>query len=303
MRYRKGAAWASVAVLLVALSSLSFQSLNWGLDFTGGTLVEVSYSTPVVPEQIRLDLDRAGWQGHVVQYFGSDRDILVRMPPQKNLSDRENARLGDSLFATLKELYGGDLNLRRSEFVGPAVGEELTNQGGLGLLAALGMVLLYVSFRFQFKFAVGAVVALFHDVLFTLGVFSLLRWEFDLTVLAALLAVIGYSLNDTIVVSDRIRENFRNARRDKPVELIDTSLNQTLGRTLITSITTLLVLIALALLGGELIRGFAVALIIGVLVGTYSSVYVASNVLLWLNLSREDLLVPVKEGADQDPMP
>ncbi len=303
MRYRKGAAWASVAVLLVALASLSFQSLNWGLDFTGGTLVEVSYSTPVVPEQIRLDLDRAGWQGHVVQYFGSDRDILVRMPPQKNLSDRENARLGDSLFATLKELYGGDLNLRRSEFVGPAVGEELTNQGGLGLLAALGMVLLYVSFRFQFKFAVGAVVALFHDVLFTLGVFSLLRWEFDLTVLAALLAVIGYSLNDTIVVSDRIRENFRNARRDKPVELIDTSLNQTLGRTLITSITTLLVLTALALLGGELIRGFAVALIIGVLVGTYSSVYVASNVLLWLNLSREDLLVPVKEGADQDPMP
>jgi len=303
MRYRKGAAWASVAVLLVALASLSFQSLNWGLDFTGGTLVEVSYSTPVVPEQIRLDLDRAGWQGHVVQYFGSDRDILVRMPPQKNLSDRENARLGDSLFATLKELYGGDLNLRRSEFVGPAVGEELTNQGGLGLLAALGMVLLYVSFRFQFKFAVGAVVALFHDVLFTLGVFSLLRWEFDLTVLAALLAVIGYSLNDTIVVSDRIRENFRNARRDKPVELIDTSLNQTLGRTLITSITTLLVLTALALLGGELIRGFAVALIIGVLVGTYSSVYVASNVLLRLNLSREDLLVPVKEGADQDPMP
>jgi len=303
MRYRKGAAWASVAVLLVALASLSFQSLNWVLDFTGGTLVEVSYSTPVVPEQIRLDLDRAGWQGHVVQYFGSDRDILVRMPPQKNLSDRENARLGDSLFATLKELYGGDLNLRRSEFVGPAVGEELTNQGGLGLLAALGMVLLYVSFRFQFKFAVGAVVALFHDVLFTLGVFSLLRWEFDLTVLAALLAVIGYSLNDTIVVSDRIRENFRNARRDKPVELIDTSLNQTLGRTLITSITTLLVLTALALLGGELIRGFAVALIIGVLVGTYSSVYVASNVLLRLNLSREDLLVPVKEGADQDPMP
>jgi len=303
MRYRKGAAWASVAVLLVALASLSFQSLNWGLDFTGGTLVEVSYSTPVVPEQIRLDLDRAGWQGHVVQYFGSDRDILVRMPPQKNLSDRENARLGDSLFATLKELYEGDLNLRRSEFVGPAVGEELTNQGGLGLLAALGMVLLYVSFRFQFKFAVGAVVALFHDVLFTLGVFSLLRWEFDLTVLAALLAVIGYSLNDTIVVSDRIRENFRNARRDKPVELIDTSLNQTLGRTLITSITTLLVLTALALLGGELIRGFAVALIIGVLVGTYSSVYVASNVLLRLNLSREDLLVPVKEGADQDPMP
>ena len=198
---------------------------------------------------------------------------------------------------------GAQLQLRRSEFVGPAVGEELTNQGGLGLLAALGMVLLYVSFRFQLKFALGAVVALFHDVLFTLGVFSILRWEFDLTVLAALLAVIGYSLNDTIVVSDRIRENFRNARRDKPVELIDTSLNQTLGRTLITSLTTLLVLTALGVLGGELIRGFAIALIIGVLVGTYSSIYVASNVLLQLNLSREDLLIPVKEGADQDSLP
>jgi len=303
MKYRKIAASGSIFFLLVAIASLAYQSLNWGLDFTGGTLVEVSYPNPVVPEQIRADLDGAGWNGHVVQYFGSDRDILVRMPPQKNLSDKENARLGDSLFETLRELGGAQLQLRRSEFVGPAVGEELTNQGGLGLLAALGMVLLYVSFRFQLKFALGAVVALFHDVLFTLGVFSILRWEFDLTVLAALLAVIGYSLNDTIVVSDRIRENFRNARRDKPVELIDTSLNQTLGRTLITSLTTLLVLTALGVLGGELIRGFAIALIIGVLVGTYSSIYVASNVLLQLNLSREDLLIPVKEGADQDSLP
>ena len=303
MKYRKVAASGSIFFLLVAIASLAYQSLNWGLDFTGGTLVEVSYPNPVVPEQIRADLDGAGWNGHVVQYFGSDRDILVRMPPQKNLSDKENARLGDSLFETLRELGGAQLQLRRSEFVGPAVGEELTNQGGLGLLAALGMVLLYVSFRFQLKFALGAVVALFHDVLFTLGVFSILRWEFDLTVLAALLAVIGYSLNDTIVVSDRIRENFRNARRDKPVELIDTSLNQTLGRTLITSLTTLLVLTALGVLGGELIRGFAIALIIGVLVGTYSSIYVASNVLLQLNLSREDLLIPVKEGADQDSLP
>ena len=303
MKYRKVAASGSIFFLLVAIASLAYQSLNWGLDFTGGTLVEVSYPNPVVPEQIRADLDGAGWSGHVVQYFGSDRDILVRMPPQKNLSDKENVRLGDSLFETLRELGGAQLQLRRSEFVGPAVGEELTNQGGLGLLAALGMVLLYVSFRFQLKFALGAVVALFHDVLFTLGVFSILRWEFDLTVLAALLAVIGYSLNDTIVVSDRIRENFRNARRDKPVELIDTSLNQTLGRTLITSLTTLLVLTALGVLGGELIRGFAIALIIGVLVGTYSSIYVASNVLLQLNLSREDLLIPVKEGADQDSLP
>ena len=303
MKFRKIAAMGSIVLLVVAISSLALQSLNWGLDFTGGTLVEVSYPESVNPEQIRLDLDAAGWNGHVVQYFGSDRDILVRMPPQKDLSDKDNARLGDSLVASLVELSKGDVELRRSEFVGPAVGEELANQGGLGLLAALGMVLLYVSFRFQLKFALGAVVALFHDVLFTLGIFSLIRWEFDLTVLAALLAVIGYSLNDTIVVSDRIRENFRSARRGKPVDVIDESLNQTLGRTLITSATTLLVLCALLLLGGELIRGFAIALIIGVVIGTYSSIYVAANVLLLMNLSREDLMVPVKEGADQDSMP
>ncbi len=303
MKFRKIAGMSSIGLLLVAISSLALQSLNWGLDFTGGTLVEVSYPESVNPEQIRLDLDAAGWNGHVVQYFGSDRDILVRMPPQKTLSDKDNARLGDSLFASLVELSNGDVELRRSEFVGPAVGEELANQGGLGLLAALAMVLLYVSFRFQLKFALGAVVALFHDVLFTLGIFSLIRWEFDLTVLAALLAVIGYSLNDTIVVSDRIRENFRSSRRGKPVDVIDESLNQTLGRTLITSATTLLVLCALLLLGGELIRGFAIALIIGVVIGTYSSIYVAANVLLLMNLSREDLMVPVKEGADQDSMP
>ena len=290
MKFRKIAGMGSIVLLVVAISSLALQSLNWGLDFTGGTLVEVSYPESVNPEQIRLDLDAAGWNGHVVQYFGSDRDILVRMPPQKDLSDKDNARLGDSLFASLVELSIGDVELRRSEFVGPAVGEELANQGGLGLLAALGMVLLYVSFRFQLKFALGAVVALFHDVLFTLGIFSLIRWEFDLTVLAALLAVIGYSLNDTIVVSDRIRENFRSARRGKPVDVIDESLNQTLGRTLITSATTLLVLTALLLLGGELIRGFAIALIIGVVIGTYSSIYIANPILVALNVSQRTIV-------------
>ena len=303
MKYRQVAAWSSVALLLMAVASLSIQSLNWGLDFTGGTLVEVSYPEPTNPEQVRLNLDNAGWNGHVVQYFGSDRDILVRMPPQKSLSDKDNARLGDSLFAALSASANGQIDLRRSEFVGPAVGEELANQGGLGLLAALAMVLLYVSFRFQLKFALGAVIALFHDVLFTLGIFSLLRWEFDLTVLAALLAVIGYSLNDTIVVSDRIRENFHQSRRGKSSDIIDESLNQTLGRTMITSLTTLLVLFALLIMGGELIRGFATALIIGVVVGTYSSIYVAANVLLRLNLSREDLIVTVKEGADLDGEP
>lgn len=298
MSYRKQAAIVSILLLIVSAASIVLRSLEWGLDFTGGTLVEVTYEEAAFPEQIRAELDQAGYSGHVVQYFGSDRDILVRMPPQKNLSDKDNARLGDGLLLALRAATSNQLVLRRAEFVGPAVGDELTNQGGLGLLAALGMVLLYVSFRFQLKFALGAVLALFHDVVITLGVFSVIRWEFDLTVLAALLAVIGYSLNDTIVVSDRIRENFRKLRRGSPEEIINTSLNQTLARTLITSFTTLLVLFALLVLGGELISGFAKALIIGVVVGTYSSIYVAANTLLTLKLDRDDLLVPVKEGVE-----
>ena len=300
MQYRRVAALISIVLVSLSCISLVFKQLNWGLDFTGGTLVEVAYPSAAVPEDIRKALDERGWNGHLVQFFGSDRDILVRMPPQKDRSERENARLGDALFADLKEIAGAGLDLRRAEFVGPAVGEELTNQGGVGLLVALGTILIYISFRFQMKFAFGAVTALFHDVLITLGIFSVMNWEFDLTVLAALLAVIGYSLNDTIVVSDRIRENFRAVRRGATSDLIDTSLNQTLGRTLMTSTTTLLVLLALFFLGGELIRGFSLALTVGVVVGTYSSIYVASNMLVALQLSREDLLVPVKEGADQD---
>ena len=277
MKYRKVAALISIVLVSLSCISLVFKQLNWGLDFTGGTLVEVAYPSAAVPEDIRQALDERGWNGHLVQFFGSDRDILVRMPPQKDRSERENARLGDALFADLKEIAGAGLDLRRAEFVGPAVGEELTNQGGVGSLVALGTILIYISFRFQMKFAFGAVTALFHDVLITLGIFSVMNWEFDLTVLAALLAVIGYSLNDTIVVSDRIRENFRAVRRGATSDLIDTSLNQTLGRTLMTSTTTLLVLLALFFLGGELIRGFSLALTVGVVVGTYSSIYVASN--------------------------
>jgi len=295
MGYRKIAAGVSIVLVLLSIASLTFNQVEWGLDFTGGSLVEVAYENP---EAIRGHLTEAGYTGHVVQYFGSDRDILVRIPPQKNLDSKENARLGDRVLASLKQSSGQNIELRRSEFVGPAVGEELTNQGGIGLMTALGVVLLYVAFRFQLKFAVGAVVALFHDVMITLGVFSLARWDFDLTVLAALLAVIGYSLNDTIVVSDRIRENFRMMRRTKPVDVINTSLNQTLGRTLVTSITTLIVLVTLLVLGGELISGFAIGLIIGVLVGTYSSIYVASNMLIMLGISQEDLAIPEKEGAD-----
>ena len=298
MGYRKIAARISIGVVLLSIVSLAVNQVEWGLDFTGGSLVEVTYENPVDPETIRGDLTEAGYKGHVVQYFGSDRDILVRIPPQKNIDSKENARLADRVLESLTESSGQNVELRRSEFVGPAVGEELTNQGGIGLMTALGVVLLYVAFRFQLKFAVGAVVALFHDVMITLGIFSVARWDFDLTVLAALLAVIGYSLNDTIVVSDRIRENFRMMRRAKPVEVINTSLNQTLGRTLVTSFTTLLVLITLLVLGGELISGFAIGLIIGVLVGTYSSIYVASNMLIILGISQEDLAIPEKEGAD-----
>lgn len=298
MGYRKIAAFLSVTLLIASAASLGIKQLNWGLDFTGGSLVEVVYDSTVQPDVIRGQLEEAGYKGHIVQSFGSDRDILVRIPPQKELSDKENARLGDKIVKTLKSVSDVGVELRRSEFVGPAVGEELTNQGGLGLLTALAMVMLYIAFRFQLKFAVGAVVALLHDVVITLGVFSLVGWNFDLTVVAALLAVIGYSLNDTIVVCDRIRENFRKIRRSNPTEIINTSLNQTLGRTIVTSLTTLLVLVALLLLGGELIRGFAIGLIIGVFVGTYSSIYIAANVLLALGISKEDLAIPVKEGAD-----
>ncbi|MEE2914878.1 MAG: protein translocase subunit SecF [Pseudomonadota bacterium] len=299
MRYRKIAGGISVALVIGSIVMLALTQVEWGLDFTGGSLVEVSYESAVSPESVRQGLEAAGYDGHVVQYFGSDRDILIRMPPQEHLSEQENARIGDSIIGSLRDASGEAVELRRSEFVGPAVGEELTNEGGLGMLTALGVVMIYIAFRFQLKFAVGAVIALFHDVLVVLGIFALTRWEFDLTVLAALLAVIGYSLNDTIVVSDRIRENFRKVRRGSPPDIIDTSLNQMLGRTLVTSLTTLLVLFALLILGGELIRNFAIALIIGIIVGTYSSIYIAANVLLVLNISKEDLALPVKEGADE----
>jgi len=298
MGYRRIAGGISISLVLLSFISLAFNQVEWGLDFTGGTLVEVVYEGAIDPEVIRGQLTEAGYTGHVVQYFGTERDILVRIPPQKGLDVKENARLGDRLINSLREVSDQEVTLRRSEFVGPAVGDELTNQGGIGLLIALGVVLAYVAFRFQLKFAVGAVVALFHDVVITLGVFSVVRWNFDLTVLAALLAVIGYSLNDTIVVSDRIRENFRKIRRSSPIEIINTSLNQILGRTLVTSFTTLLVLTSLLLLGGELIRGFAIGLIIGVVVGTYSSIYVASSMLVLMNISQEDLAVPEKEGVN-----
>jgi len=283
------------AVLLVAsLGSLAVKQLNWGLDFTGGTLVEVHYGEVADLTAIRSTLDQHDYAGAIVVSFGTDKDVMIRLP--QGYSDEQGAQL----LVRLQQAADTEVELRRMEFVGPQVGDELREQGGLAMLLALGLVMLYVAFRFQFKFALGAVVALIHDVIITVGAFSITGREFDLTVLAAVLAVIGYSLNDTIVVSDRIRENFRKMRKVNPIKVVNTSLTETLGRTLVTSLTTLLVLAALAILGGEMINNFAVALIIGVTIGTYSSIYVAANVLLALGISKEDLMIPVKEGVEQE---
>ena len=297
MGQRRLATGLSILLLLLAIGSLATRQLNWGLDFTGGTLVEVHYSDTAPLREIRSALAAGDFAGAIVVSFGSDRDVLIRLP--QGYSDKDGARLLEQL----QDAWAGDVELRRIEFVGPQVGDELRDQGGLAMLLALGLVMLYVAFRFQYKFSVGAVVALAHDVIITLGFFSVLGIEFDLTVLAALLAVIGYSLNDTIVVSDRIRENFRKVRKGDPEHIINLSLSEMLARTLVTSFTTLLVLTALALFGGDMIHGFALALIVGVLIGTYSSIYVAANSLLMLGISKEDLLIPVKEGAEPDDMP
>lgn len=288
MGKRKFALVLSASLLLMALLSLGFKGLNMGLDFTGGSLLEIGFSEEIDPEEVRSYLEGAGFNNGTVQYFGTNRDLLIRMPPQPGANQ---SSLSDEIFAALKSQYPDGV-LRQSNYVGPAVGDELTEDGGLALLTALIVVMIYILFRFTKQFSVGAVVALTHDVLVVLGLFSIFQWTFDLTVLAALLAVIGYSLNDTIVVSDRIRENFRKVRKLSPVDTINLSLNQTLGRTLVTSLTTLFVLLALLFAGGEVIRGFSLALSVGVVVGTYSSMYVAATTLLAMNISREDLLVP-----------
>ncbi len=296
MGQRKLAAIFSLLLVLGSIVSLSTKGLVLGLDFTGGTQIEVGYQQPVPLAEVRQQLADAGFDKAIVVYFGTESDVLIRLQgePEAGLSDKVVLAL---------ENNGRDIDLRRVDFVGPQVGEELREDGGLGMLAALMVVMLYVAIRFQYKFSIGAVLALAHDVIITLGFFSVTGLEFDLTVLAAVLAVVGYSLNDTIVVSDRIRENFRLLRVEDATGVINESLTQTLGRTLVTSLTTLLVLIALFLVGGELIHNFSVALIVGVVIGTYSSIYVASNLLLALNISREDLMPPEKEGAEFDGLP
>lgn len=297
MRLRHASTTISLTLLLVSVLAIGFKGLNLGLDFTGGTLLEVKYETPVALEGVKSILDDAGYRDVVVQNFGSETDVLVRM------SESFRDDLGSEVLNLLQgNTNDNDLILLRSEFVGASVGEELRDQGGIAMLVALFVVMAYVAFRFQWKFSLGAVMALFHDVVIILGLFALFQWDFDLNVLAALLAVIGYSLNDTIVVSDRIRENFRVMRIGSAVDIINESLTQTLGRTLMTSLTTMLVLLALFFLGGDIIHNFALALTIGVAVGTYSSIYIAANLLLAFGISREDLLPPELE-EEVDDMP
>ena len=285
----------SALLLVVSVVSLGLQGLKLGIDFTGGTLIEVGYQQTADLENIRTKLASANYTGTNVQYFGSDTEVLIQLEPQAISS----AKLSSSII----QMLGEGIDVRRVEFVGPKVGEELTNDGGLALLYALIGILIYVAFRFEYRFALGSIAALIHDVIITLGVFSILRIEFDLTVLAAILAVIGYSLNDTIVVFDRIRENFLSTRHIEPMPIINDALNQTLARTLMTSLTTLLVLLALFYLGGEVIHSFAGALIIGVVIGTYSSIFVASSMILALGISKEDMLPSEKEKKEIDARP
>ena len=296
MRFRKFAITISLILFVGSIGSIFTKGLSLGLDFSGGTLVEIQYQDSADLQEIRGVLSENGYEDFQVVNFGSSLDVLIKIADQPG-----NSSLGDQIFALLSANdFEGEL--KRIEFVGPQIGSELRDQGGLGMLVALGMILLYVAFRFQYKFALGAVAALGHDVVIILGLFSIFAWDFDLSVLAALLAVIGYSLNDSIVVSDRIRENFRSERALGSEDLINLSLNQTLSRTVITSLTTLLVLFALFFFGGEAVRGFSLGLIIGVLIGTYSSLYIVTTILISLNLSQEDMAVPDVEGAEFDDM-
>ncbi len=295
MGLRKFALAFSILMLVASVVSLSTKGIVFGLDFSGGTQIEVGYEKPADVSVLRQQLVSAGFESPVVVHFGAETDVLIRLQgePDQTLAER--------VYSVLQS-NGDKIELRRVDFVGPQIGEELREDGGLGMLAALAVVMLYVAVRFQFKFALGAVLALVHDVIITMGFFSIFALEFDLTVLAAVLAVVGYSLNDTIIVFDRIRENFRKIRKADPVDVINESMSQTLWRTINTSFTTMLVLLALFFLGGELIHNFSVALIVGIGVGTYSSIYVASTLLLALNIQREDILEPV-EGELVDDLP
>lgn len=295
MSKRKIAAVFSVLLILASIGSLVTQGLNFGIDFTGGTMIELSYQEEAKLDNIRTKLEQNGYADAIVQNFGSIHDILIRLP----VHAAENmAELSNRIVAALQADHESTIDVRRVEFVGPQVGEELTEQGGLAMLYALIGILIYVSFRFEYRFAIGSVVALIHDVILTLGFFSVTQLEFDLTVLAAILAIIGYSLNDTIVVFDRIRETFLKMRKGTSEEIVNRALNDTLSRTLMTSITTLLVVTSLFIFGGEVIHAFSIALLIGILIGTYSSIYIASNTILAMGISKADLMPPEKDDED-----
>ena len=294
MEVRGIALGISVVLIILSLGALFTRGLNLGIDFTGGTLVEVGFAETVELDAVRASVAGTVFRDATVQYFGSSKDVLIRVAPQEGLN---SATISDELLMLLQGA-GKQAELRRTEFVGPQVGEELTEDGGLAMLAALAMIMVYVAIRFQMRFSVGAIVALIHDVIITIGFFSFTLMNFDLTVLAAVLAVIGYSLNDTIVVFDRIRENFHVLRKETPVNVLNISINQTLSRTIITGLTTILVLVSLFVVGGEAIHSFSAALIVGIIIGTYSSIYVASPVTLALGVSKKDLMPVEKEGAD-----
>jgi preprotein translocase subunit SecF len=296
MGKRKFALILSLVLIVIAVAAIVIRGLNLGIDFTGGTLVEVGYAESVELESVRQALSSSGYDDAIVQYFGTAKDVLIRLPVADN--DDDKAKLSNNVLEALEAT--GKPEMRRVEFVGPQVGDELRDKGGLAMLYALIGILIYVALRFEWRFSLGSVAALIHDVILVVGFFAITQIEFDLTVLAALLAVIGYSLNDTIVVFDRIRENFRRLRKETSEGVINISINQTLSRTLMTSITTLLVLFALFMFGGEVIHSFSIALIVGVLVGTYSSIYVASSSLLALNVSKEDLIQEVVENPNED---
>jgi preprotein translocase subunit SecF len=307
MGVRHFAGIGSIVLVLVSLVSLAINGLQFGLDFTSGTSVRLSYSEPVVLDQVNSSLQANGYGDAVVVSFGSDREIRIILSVDDSILESDQAAhavaVGETIAELLQRDSSSEVTLLGSDFVSAKVGAELAEEGGLGMLVALGIIMVYIALRFQFKFSVGAVVALAHDIIITLGIFSLFKMEFNLNTLAAILAIIGYSLNDTIVVSDRIRENFRRLRRGSPEEMVNISLNQTLGRTLITSLTTLLVLVSILFIGGESTRGFAIALIIGVVVGTYSSIYIASNIILLMKVTKDDLMIPVKEGSELDAIP
>jgi preprotein translocase subunit SecF len=289
----------SSVLLALAIASLLTRGLNFGIDFTGGTLIEVGYKSPADLREIRAILEENGYEQAQAQHFGTSRDVLIRIPPS---DEKANVKLSNDILVALRSKTA-DVEMRRVEFVGPQVGEELTEQGGLAIIYALIGILIYIMLRFHARFAPGAVAALIHDVIIVVGIFSVLQAEFDLTVLAALLAVIGYSLNDTIVVFDRIRETFRKMRKGTPLQIINTSINETLARTLMTSLTTLLVLVMLYVFGGEAIHSFSMALILGVIVGTYSSIYIASTTALALGISKQDLMPASKEENARDSTP